>query len=666
MVNYQALFEATPAPYLILDTRFNIVAVNNAYLKATNTIKDEIVGRSIFDVFPDNPNDKHANGVKNLSASLNNVLKYSKPDIMEIQKYDIPIPGSTLGYFEEKYWLPVNTPVFGPNQEIIQIIHRIEDITEFIHANKNQIRKNEELQSRTAKIEAEISLSNKIIRTREREIQTILEDAPIGMALVDNLGNFTEVNKSFCEIVGYTKTEIESINFMDITHPDDLEQDKLNLVKLLKNEIKTYQIEKRYIHKTGKIVWVKLTASAIKDDNQSTVRCISQIEDITQQKSTKEQLAKINKRNEDLLSNMPVGIVVHDPSTKIIFCNNEAIKIINLPKEEILGRYVDDSWKLLDENGVLIPIDKHPVTRAISSRQAVMAQTCSFIRKSSEVLWMLINVFPEFDNTNEISRIIVTIVDITEKKKVTEDLQQKVLALARSNEALDEFAYIASHDLKEPLRGISNYSSFLIEDYGDKLDSVGKIQLQTLQKLSGRLENLLNNLLTYSRISRIDLATTNCKLNEIIIDKIMLLETFLKENNAKVEIVKKLPYLNCDQSRIGQVFQNLITNGIKYNNSKSKKISIDYTETNDKIIFSVTDNGIGIPEEHYDTVFKMFRRLHARDEYGGGTGAGLTLTKKIIARHNGEIWVESQVGKSTTFYFSVSKNLVNDIYPQRS
>ena len=216
------------------------------------------------------------------------------------------------------------------------------------------------------------------------------------------------------------------------------------------------------------------------------------------------------------------------------------------------------------------------------------------------------------------------------EKKSEKKLQSYSEKLTRSNQALDEFAYIASHDLKEPLRGIHNFSSFLLEDYQEKLDSEGKRQLQTLKKLSQRMEILINTLLAYSRVGRLDLALQACDLNDIIADKLKLLDTYLTEHHAEVSILKKMPTIICDQSRIGEVFQNLISNAVKYNNAKEKKIAIDFKEEKNRYVFSVKDNGIGIAKENFSQIFKIFRRLHGKNEYGGGTGAGITIAKKII------------------------------------
>lgn len=229
--------------------------------------------------------------------------------------------------------------------------------------------------------------------------------------------------------------------------------------------------------------------------------------------------------------------------------------------------------------------------------------------------------------------------------------------LSRSNQELDDFVYIVSHDLKEPLRGISSFSTFLAEDYKDKLNDEGKEQLQTLQVLSKRMEGLINDLLAYSHVGRSELEFQFQNLNEIVAEKLRLLSLYLKDNHATVTIEKTLPTIKCDKSRIGVVFQNLIENGIKYNLKEQKTITINYKEFADRYEFSVADNGIGIPKNQFTNIFKIFKRLHARGEYGNGTGMGLTLTKKILERHHGKIWLTSAVNVGTTFYFTVSKNL---------
>ena len=259
----------------------------------------------------------------------------------------------------------------------------------------------------------------------------------------------------------------------------------------------------------------------------------------------------------------------------------------------------------------------------------------------------------------------------TEKLKATKMVEQQTKSLREyagklemSNRDLDDFAHIASHDLKEPLRGLYNYADFLYEDYYDVLDEKGREKLETLQKLSRRMESLVESLLEYSRLSRVDLTVERTNLNEIIRDVVETQSIWLEENNAHVSIVKELPSVVCDPVRVAEVFRNLITNAVKYNDKPEKCIEIDFMvgsgEWNDVPIFCVKDNGIGLAEEHKEQIFKIFRRLHGRDQYGGGTGAGLTIVWKIIERHGGRIWVKSKKDEGTTFFFTLKRKTNHD------
>ena len=226
--------------------------------------------------------------------------------------------------------------------------------------------------------------------------------------------------------------------------------------------------------------------------------------------------------------------------------------------------------------------------------------------------------------------------------------------LQQSNRELDDFAYIASHDLKEPLRGIHNYSMFLLEDYADKLDHEGRAKLETLMRLTRRMEVLIDSLLRYSRLGRVDLAMEEVDLNETLAEVLENLDVNLKAEQVEVITPRPLPRVRGDRVQLGEIFHNLIVNGVKYNESQGKRIEIGYRDGQPPV-FYVRDNGIGIPEKHHEAIFRIFKRLHARDKYGGGTGAGLTIVKKIVERHNGRIRVESTPGEGTTFYFTLAK-----------
>ncbi|WP_084386889.1 sensor histidine kinase [Anabaena sp. CA = ATCC 33047] len=235
-----------------------------------------------------------------------------------------------------------------------------------------------------------------------------------------------------------------------------------------------------------------------------------------------------------------------------------------------------------------------------------------------------------------------------------DELAELNIELERSNKELDAFAYIASHDLKEPLRGIHNYSNFLIEDYGDLLNEEGKEKLGTLIRLTQRMEDLIDSLLHFSRLGRVDLSMQPTNLNDVVHRILDMLRPRIEETGVRIHIPRPLPTVYCDRIQIGEVFSNLIVNSIKYNDKAEKWIEIGYLDNLPRpITFYVQDNGIGIREKHFESIFRIFKRLHGPKKYGGGTGAGLTIAKKIVERHGGKIWVESDYGQGTTFYFTL-------------
>jgi PAS domain S-box-containing protein len=230
-----------------------------------------------------------------------------------------------------------------------------------------------------------------------------------------------------------------------------------------------------------------------------------------------------------------------------------------------------------------------------------------------------------------------------------------------SNQELDDFAYIASHDLKEPLRGVANNAIFLREDYEGRLDERGLKRLNRMVLLCQRMERLVDDLLYFSRLGRQKLAVQPANLNEIIKDIELLLEATLHEANAQIVVPRRLPTIVCDLPRITEVFRNLITNAVKYNKREHKLVEVGYADAADitpgasrETVFYIRDNGMGIPKEFHREIFRIFKRLNEEDDSQRGTGVGLTFVQKIIERHNGRIWLESEVGAGTTFYFTIN------------
>lgn len=237
--------------------------------------------------------------------------------------------------------------------------------------------------------------------------------------------------------------------------------------------------------------------------------------------------------------------------------------------------------------------------------------------------------------------------------------------LIRSNEELDAFACIASHDLKEPLRGIHKYAHQLLEGAAS-LDAENRRRLDSLMRLTLRMDSLLDSLFHFSRVGQTTLSFEETDFNEILAEAIEMVNARRTDGATEIVTPRPLPIAPCDPLRLREIFVNLLSNALKYNDKAGKRIEVGYiapgvdpapygcpSREARHVIYYVRDNGIGIDPKHFGQVFKMFNRLHGRDEFGGGTGAGLTIVKKLVERHRGEVWLESAVGVGTTVYFTL-------------
>ncbi len=241
--------------------------------------------------------------------------------------------------------------------------------------------------------------------------------------------------------------------------------------------------------------------------------------------------------------------------------------------------------------------------------------------------------------------------------------RQRVLRglLERSNAELESFAYVVSHDLQEPLRGIRSFSHFLSERLGSQLDGQERRWLDTIAGLTVRMGAQIEALLQYSRAGQQPLALQSVDLGALLPTVCEALSARIAEGGARVEVAPDLPVIECDPIRTAAIFENLIGNGIKYNDRAEKRIEVGWVPggapgagSDAEPIYYVRDNGIGIPERHREAIFTIFRRLHGRDDYGGGTGAGLTITRKHVERQGGRLWLESVPGEGTTFFFTLA------------
>lgn len=256
-------------------------------------------------------------------------------------------------------------------------------------------------------------------------------------------------------------------------------------------------------------------------------------------------------------------------------------------------------------------------------------------------------------------RLFESIGNLTEialdKAMLYEDTINKSIEIQNRNKELDDFTYVVSHDLKEPLIGIEGYSKILLKDYNANVDEEGKEYLGLIVQSSARMKNLIEDLLTLSRVGRASETTTVVSVADTVSEIIRDLQFTLREKNIRVVVEPNLPHVHYNPTQLSMVFRNLISNAMKFNTKPDPKISVGFKEEAEEFIFSVADNGIGIEEQYFDRIFMIFQRLQRSEEFRG-TGAGLTIVKKIVEYHHGRIWLESTLGEGSTFYFTIPKN----------
>jgi len=272
---------------------------------------------------------------------------------------------------------------------------------------------------------------------------------------------------------------------------------------------------------------------------------------------------------------------------------------------------------------------------------------------------MLLNARRIYREGNNIQMVLLAIEDTTERewaknlKTLNEYLKRRTLELERSNKELEQFAYVASHDLQEPLRMVASYTQLLAKRYKDKLDNDAKDFINFAVDGANRMQGLINALLSYSRVGTSGKAFESTDSHSALGQALANLSTMIEENHAIVAN-DDLPTIMADKTQLVQLFQNLTSNAIKFHGKEQPSVHISAEDKDDRWLFSVRDNGIGFDPEYKDHIFTFFQRLNPRDKYPG-TGIGLAICKKIVERHNGRIWADSEAGKGSTFYFTIPK-----------
>lgn len=671
-IQFQSIFESIPGLHLILKPdppHFTILAASNAYIEATNTKREEILGKNLFEVFPDNPKDTEATGVLNLTLSLMEVLTTKSPHSMKIQKYDIPVRGEQE--FEVRYWNPENRPILDTSGEVLYIIHSVTDVTQTILAEKRADSKdilNHQLQE-----------AHKVLKKSEEHFQAIMKANSDAISLSDKNGKITAANSAYYNLYGYTEKEIIGKKFF-ITFPEDKRkhaQKQYNL--LFRAKTISPPIENTVIRADGSKRIVESKYDFLYENNRR-VAMVSSTRDITERKTIEEELRKSKAQIEAVFESIKDGVVVTDMQGNFLLINQAQISINKFESledmEKTFAAYKDlySFWNL---EGKEVPYNEWPLARILRGQSVVNTILKGKRNDIGKEWYFSFSGEPVKNEKNEQIMAVVITRDITDEKiaeeklkvtqgeikKLNQELEKRVLKrtaqlessnkeLQRSNKELEDFAYVASHDLQEPLRKITSFSNLLEKRYKSQLPPGAQIYINSMKKASERMNTLIKDLLTYSRV-----ATQAQPFKEVSLDKITKealndLQFTIEQTSTQIT-TELLGNIEGDPLQLRLLFLNILSNAIKYKKENiTPRISIYAKKQGEHINIYIEDNGIGFNEKYLNRIFTIFQRLHGKGVYEG-TGIGLAICKKIVERHNGQITAKSKIGAGSTFIITL-------------
>jgi PAS domain S-box-containing protein len=351
--------------------------------------------------------------------------------------------------------------------------------------------------------------------------------------------------------------------------------------------------------------------------------------DITEHKKAEEKTKRI-------LGSIAESYVEYDNEWRYVDINNKSEELLGINKDKLINKIV---WEVFPK--LIDTLQYKELHRAKKENIPVRFETKSLLSDN----WYEINAYPHPEGLSVYSH------NINKRKKNEKEIEKTMEELIRSNTDLERFAYVSSHDLQEPLRMVTLYSQLLEKRYKDRLDDDADDFIEYIVENAKRMKYLIDDLLEYSRITSQAKEFENIDMDKVLESILSNLSIIIVENNVDVTH-DHLPKIFADKNQIMQVFQNLLTNAIKFRGKEPPKIDISAQKKEKEWIFSVQDNGIGINPKHQKQIFEVFKRLHTREEYPG-TGIGLSIAQKIIERHGGRIWAESDLGKGSTFYFTI-------------
>jgi PAS domain S-box-containing protein len=434
-----------------------------------------------------------------------------------------------------------------------------------------------------------------------------------------------------------------------------------------------YDLELELITAKGNKRWVHTIGKAHREDGK-TIRVAGTFQDITERKQVEDELQKHRLHLKELVEQRTAELVKANETIKasemrfrVIFERSTIGKALTTPDGRLLEinrafaamlGYTIEEMEQLNFAEVTYADD---LPKSRESVRTLLANECTsyrmeqrYVRKDGGIIWTDVGTTLLRDAGGTPLYFITSIVDITERKRAEEKLGGAMTDLERSNRELEQFAYVASHDLQEPLRKVASFTQLLAERYADKLDEDARQFIGYAVDGAHRMQGLINDLLAYSRVGTRGSEFAPVDGEVAFETAVGNLQMAILETGAEVTH-GRLPTILGDGTQLVQLFQNLIGNAIKFHGKAPPRVHVAAARQEKEWVFQVSDNGIGIAPEYFNRLFVIFQRLHSRAEYPG-TGIGLAISKRVVERHGGRIWVESEPGNGSTFFFTIPTN----------
>jgi PAS domain S-box-containing protein len=485
------------------------------------------------------------------------------------------------------------------------------------------------------------------LKESEARFRRTFELAGSGIAHIGMDRRFIRVNRRLCEILGYPQEELLRLTGRQISHPDDLDIINEQRPRLYAGETDAVRVEKRYLRKDGSVVWVHFSMTVERDAEGKPLYEIGVYEDITAQLDAQLRLRESEARYRQTFELAASGIC-HVRDGRFVRVNRRLCEILGYPEQELLGKHVKEI--------------SHPDDRDVTDADRARIRKGEidsarfekrYIRADGAVVWCRIAITLARDVFGVPQYEVAIFDDITDRKKAEAALTEAHDELTRSNAELEQFAYVASHDLQEPLRMVASYTQLLARRYDDRLDKDAREFMVYIVDGASRMKQLIEDLLAYSRVGTKGIEFKRVSAEAALRRALFNLRSAIDETGAVVTH-DPLPTLPADEVQLGQLLQNLIGNALKFRSPAAPRIHIETMESELDWQFEVRDNGIGIEPQYYERIFMVFQRLHNKGEYPG-TGIGLAICKKVVERHGGRIWVESRPGEGSSFFFTLPK-----------